>query len=340
MNKRHKSGFCFSLLVIILLFLFGACSDRGRKPFYEADISGIYIDSIEVKRYEEVLFGTDPDNLAEEIERHRDRFALFLENMSDESSVQRLFDFITDPPVIELYHDSRDIWGDMGHFKRDIHKALTYYHYHFAPNELPDFYTYISGIDYLLPVKYFDNIVVIGLDAYLGSDYEAYDRLGIPKYMSRWMQPDRLAVDVMLAMADARLSETELPYSTLLDHMIFHGKRLFFVDCMLPRMPDSLKIAYTGANIEWINNFESYAWMYKLDNDLLYSADHRTINGFTGKAPFTSRFSNESAPRTGVWLGWQIVREYMRRHPDVGLQELLAERDSRKILSGARYRPR
>lgn len=340
MNKRHKSRFCFSLLLIVIIFSFGSCSERSRKPFYEADISGIYLDSPKIKRYEKALFGMNPHILAEEIENHRDSFAIFLENTIDESSIQRLHDFITDPQIVDLYLGSREVWGEMEFLTKDLHKALTYFHYHFPYLALPEFYTYIGGVDYITPVKHFDDYIIIGIDSYLGSNYETYDRIGIPKYISRWMQPENLVVDIMLAMADTRLSKLDLPNETLLDHMIFHGKRQFFVDCMLPRTHDSLKISYTGAHLEWINRFESYAFMYKLDNNLLYSTDHRTINNFINKAPFTSRFSNESAPRTGVWLGWQIVREYMRRHPDVGLQELLAESDSRKILSGARYRPR
>jgi hypothetical protein len=41
----------------------------------------------------------------------------------------------------------------------------------------------------------------------------------------------------------------------------------------------------------------------------------------------------ESAPQLGVWLGWNIVRQYMERHPEVTLNGLLSEGDHQKILS-------
>lgn len=339
MNKRSKIRICYALLAMILLLSLSACSKRERRAFYEADISNTQIDSIRISRYEKVLFGLNPFVLREEIEPYREEFSIFLGDSLDEIQTQRLYDFITDPFVIDLYFDSKEMWEQHDNMEDMLHKAFRYYKYHFPDHEIPHLYTYISGVNYMSPVKLGGNKVVIGLDTYLGPGYEKYDKLAIPRYISRWMRPERMIVDVMRAMADARLEETAPEAENLLEYMIYHGKRQFVLDCLLPRTHDSLKIAYTYNHLEWMNKYESYAWTYKIDNDLLYTTDHRTINNFIGEAPFTSVFGNQSAPRTGVYIGWQIVRNYMRRNPDISLEELVAESDARKILSGARYRP-
>lgn len=341
MNKRPNKRNCYAIALIIIIFVCNACSRDGSKPFWEADISEISIEKVDIHRYEDVLFSLNPFTLEESLAPYYEQFSFFMEGtLGNPAAIESLYNFVTDPEIKELYIDTSKKWEDPDAIAEPLAQAFRFHRYHFPDIELPEVYTYVSGIDYMMPVIYTGDKLVIGLDNFLGSDYALYDRLGIPRYLSRWMRAERLAVEVMLAFADARLSEYSPMPETMLDHMIFHGKRQYFLDSMLPRTHDTLKIAYTEANMGWIKNFEGYAWTYKLDNNLLYTSDHRVINQFTGEAPFTSAFGRESAPRTGVWLGWQIVREYMRRNPDVVLQELLSEGDSRKILSGARYRPR
>ncbi len=341
MNKRQKKRNCYTIALVVVILLVNACSRDGRKPSWEADVLGISIQEVDIQRYEEVLFSLNTDELEKSLEPYYEQFSFFLEGtIGNPAAIENLYNFVTDPTVLGIYSDTSEKWEDTDEISEQLAQAFRFHQYHFPEIELPEVYTYVSGVDYLMPIIYTGENLVIGLDNFLGSDYPLYDNVGIPRYISRWMRAERLIVEVMLAFADARLSELASMPETMLDHMIYHGKRQYFLDSMLPRTHDTLKMAYTGSNMEWIKNFEGFAWTYKLDNNLLYTSDHKIINQFTGEAPFTSAFGRESAPRTGVWLGWQIVREYMRRNPDIGLEELLSEEDSRKILAGARYRPR
>ncbi len=340
MNKRQEKSICFTAFAIILAVLLAACSGRDRKAFYEADISDTPAVSIRINRYERALFKVNPFVLRDAVESMQEEYSIFLDKVADNDiAIQNLYNFITDPHVIDLYIDSDEKWPELDALTDDLQRAFRFYSYHFPGHAIPEFYTYISGVDYTMPVAYANGAMAIGLDAYLGSDYEAYDRLGIPRYLSRWMIPERIPVDVMHMMAELHMAEVGPEPETLLDFMVYHGKKQFFVDCMLPRTHDTLKIAYTGHSLDWMMANSGGTWTYKLDNELLYTKDHRTINSFVGQAPFTTVFGSNSAPRTGVWLGWQIVRSYMQRNPEVSLPELLAEKDSRKILHEARFRP-
>lgn len=340
MYKRSIKSIWYTGLMMMLVLFVTSCSTGDRKHFYEADISGIQLDSLQISRYEEVLFSLNPFVLREEIEPYREEFSIFLgQDVGDDAQVRRLFDFITDPFIIDLYLDSKEMWETHDDIERQISEAFRFYSYHFSDHAIPHIFTYISGVDYVNPVKYGGNKLVVGLDTYLGPGYKKYDELAIPRYISRWMRPERMVVDLMRAMAMARMHEFAADPETLLEFMIYHGKRQFLLDCFLPRTHDSLKIAYTAEHLAWMNHFEGYAWTYKIDNDLLYTTDPKTINRFIGEAPFTSVFGNQSAPRTGVYIGWQIVRKYMQRNPDISARELLEESDARKILAGARYRP-
>jgi hypothetical protein len=49
---------------------------------------------------------------------------------------------------------------------------------------------------------------------------------------------------------------------------------------------------------------------------------------------------NESAPKLGVWVGWQMVKRYMQENKGISLQQLMAEKDPQKILNMSKYKPK
>ncbi|MFD2147807.1 hypothetical protein [Mucilaginibacter antarcticus] len=131
---------------------------------------------------------------------------------------------------------------------------------------------------------------------------------------------------------------------TLLSKMVYNGKILYFMDQVLPNVPDSLKIGFTSQQIKWCDDFKSTIWGYMLEQNLLYETDLQKIQTYINEAPFTPQFGglqgNPSAPKLGVWTGWQIVKQYMEKHPDVTLQQLMVNNDAQQILNDSKYRPK
>ena len=326
------------LSFIIVLTLFS--QSCRRTPHWEADISAISISDIEIKRYETVLFNINPFNIIEEIEPHIDDFPLFLgDAVFTETGQAQLYDYITDPFILEIWKDTYDVWEDISQLENELTLAFRYFRYHFPQRDIPKFYSYVSGLDYELPVKYYDNNVIIGLDMFLGRNYRNYERLGVPAFKRNRFEPYATSVEVMRVLAEDLIRYNRQLPETYLDNMIHEGKILYFLDCMMPSVADSLKISYTSQQLDWADRNQGQAWAFYLDNEMLYSTDRQVIQKFIGAAPFTAPFSRGSAPRMGVFTGWQIVREYMRRNPDVSLMELFMEKTAREILNDSRYRP-
>ncbi|TVQ10298.1 MAG: hypothetical protein EA361_14205 [Bacteroidetes bacterium] len=288
-----------------------------------------------------MLFGLDPANLSEQIEPHIDEFYLFLgDEINTPAGQQQLYDYVTNPFSREVYDDLLNVWPNVNSLEEQLNLAFRYFHYHFPEVHIPEVYTYLSGIDFEYPVFYQDDVMVIALDMFLGKNYVNYDRVGIPAFKRVRFTPEAAGVEVMREVGQTLLHQSSFVPETLLDFMIFEGKLLYFLDCMFPKHPDSLKIYYTSQHIQWAETNEGQSWTFMLNNELLYNTDRQLIQKMTGDTPFTAPFSANSSPRMGVYNGWQIVREYMRRNQDVSLSELFYERnDSRQILQGARYRP-
>lgn len=323
------------IAVLAVAFLAYSC---GNKQFYKADISDIEPLEVEIKRYEKILFEVNPYDLREEIEPHVEDFKLFLgDQIFTEAGEQQLFDYVTDPFVSDLYDKTMQKWSDLSKIEADLSRAFRYYRYHFSVDTLPDFYSYISGLDFEFPVKYYEGNLIIGIDMYLGKENELYGEIGIPVFKRQRFIPEGMVRDVMMQMLEKDYSFNES--ETLLDFMIAEGKKLYYLDCVLPELADSVKIMYTSDQMDWARQNDEQAWVYYLENDVLYDSDRQMIQKFIGSAPFTNQFGRDSSPRMGSYTGWEIVRQYMKRNPDITLQQLLDETDSRKILSESKYRP-
>ncbi len=330
----------FSTSVVLLGILLGSCQHREKSPPFQANISNIEIDPVSIGRYEEVLFNLNPFALRHDIEPYIDRFRVFLgEEINTEAGQQQLFDYVTDPQIRELYLDTREVWPSVEALEKELTQAMRYYHYHFSTEPLPEFFTYISGLDFRHPIKLFENVMAIGLDNYLGRDYLLYPKIGVPAYQTFGMQPAFVITDIIKILAEKHLQHSAKVPELFLDFMIYEGKMLYFLDSMLPQHHDTLKIVYSGQQLQWLQTNLGRVWAFFLENEMLYSSDRQMIIKFIGDAPFTAPFTQNAPPRTAAYIGWQIVREYMKRNPNLSLQALLAETDSQKILKGSGFRP-
>ena len=220
--------------------------------------------------------------------------------------------------------------------RKDLESAFKHYKYYFPQKQVPEIYTCISGFNQSVVTS--TNLVGISLDKYLGVGCNYYDRLGLPTYKRRNMHQAKIASDVMYAWA-----LTEWPIadnvSTLLGKMVYEGKLMYFVDAMIPESNDTLKMGITKNQLGFCKKNEASMWTFLAEHKLLYSTDRMSIKGYTDDGPYTSSFTNESPARTGVWLGWQIVRSYMKNHPDVKLADLMSNQDFQSILNQSGYQP-
>ena len=152
------------------------------------------------------------------------------------------------------------------------------------------------------------------------------------------MRPENLAVDVMKYFYHSQIN-TSVRQSTLLDRMVGAGKMLYFLDRIMPETADSLKICYTQKQLDWAIKNEKNIWAFMIQNELLYTTDYKSQTKLIQDGPFTTGFSRQSPARLGVWMGWQIVGDFMKNNPEVSLKELINITDSQKLLNDSGYKP-
>lgn len=253
----------------------------------------------------------------------------------DKGFSQRLKSFVTDSMMLEVKAQV-DEKINREQLKDELEQSFRYFHYYFPDKVIPEVFTCISGFNQSVIMT--DSLMGIGLDKYLGRDCSYYPRLGIPQYQQLNMRPDKIVSDAMYAWC-----MITFPFNgygpQLIDRMIYEGKLMYLLDATLPDTPDSLKIGFTQKQLDFCEAKENAMWTYLAEYKMLFSTERMDVKRYIDDAPYTSSFTDDSPGRTGVWLGWQIVKAYMKKYPDTTLPELMKEKDCKKILNKSGYQP-
>ena len=328
--------------IIIMLFALMGCKPNALK----VDISGIRND-IKIVRFDKELFNIkDNDTINSMLTLSQDYpefFDLFtykviqIGGIGDEYFMDAMKLFINDTMILNAKSLVDTEFSDFPNTEEQLNTTFKYFKYHFPGKEVPTIYTYISGFNQSVVTA--ENMIGISLDKYLGRDCKYYRMLNsTPQYKILNMHKDKIVSDVAYAWGITEFENTGKA-TTLLDNMIYHGKLMYFVDALLPEMDDSLKIGYTGLQIDWCKRNEAQMWSQLIEYKMLYSNKRMDIIRYINNSPTTSGFPLESPGRTGVWIGWQIVREYMNKFPETTLPELMQNNDYQQILNDSKYFP-
>jgi len=320
---------------LILLFFSGGCR-HGINTYepVQAQIEKVYIAD-----YGQALFALDPLKVKEGLDSLSGRFRFFIGDKPDTLKVLQIREFIMDPFNRELALKCKEVYPDLIFLEEGLTKTFRNINTVYPKFRVPDVYTYVSGLLYESPVEYLDSVMIIGLDMFLGWDYEQYRAAGLPVYLTRRMEPQNIIPECSRQIAFSLLPKNMQP-KTLLDFIILHGKILYAMDLFLPGVPDSLKIGYTKNQLNWCSENEAEIWRLFIDQEMLYRSDAFLNGRFIQDGPFTSGLPEGSPAMLGRWIGWQIARSYMKKNSGTDLTQLFELGDSQQILSGSGYKPK
>ena len=328
-------------LILISLVSLLSCNNNKLK----IDVSDINL-SLKIQRFDSVLYNIKTDSVINYVPDLQKQYNEFFEifnnkiiNIGEPDQLAYsgyLTKFLTDNIIIEVLEKVNKEFSDFSNYSSELELAFKHYKYYYQEKPIPNIYTYVSGFNQSIVTT--ENILGIGLDKYLGENSEYYKQLGIPAYLRYKMTKSRIVPDCMTAWA---LQEFNYNDSTdnLLNRMIYNGKIMYFLDAVLPSYEDSIKIGYKTSQIAWCKANEKEIWTYIVENKLLFNSEFINIKKMIDDAPNTSFFPQNSPSRTGVWIGWQIVRSYMKNNQEVTLQELMKSSDYQKILNYSKYKP-
>ena len=330
---------CFCLAV---LFLTACGGDEENLP----DVSGIEIE-LDVRRFEYDLDQASRlDSSLNGAQVLRQAYPVFFDSVwlelllpgktslydsamvrawNEQPALRRLLD-----SVLLEYPAAGGVWLD------DLQQAFKYARHYFPEQPTPTIVTYPSELT-LGAFTYGDSLLGIGLDFYLGEGFSAYDPTIVPRYLQRSMNKDHVASRAIEAWVSQVLGES--PGTRMLDRMLHNGKLLYIKERLLPHVADTAVLGFSESQLTWLRDNELEMWAHYLDKELLYETNSSLIGKHVGPSPSAPGMPPEAPGGNANWVGMRIIEQYVERHPDVTLPQLVKLRDSQQLLSESKYKP-
>jgi hypothetical protein len=344
-----RIAFLFFLYTILLV----SCKNKTGP-----DVSDIKVD-IQTVRFEKEFFSIDTLNaetsLLKIFNEHPDFFRDFTQHIlglppATDSGAQAI------RAVKQFLHDYRPVYDsvmkafpDFNREQEEISNSLRYVKYYFPKYQLPQkIITFIGPMDAYFQgstAGYGDAIttegLAIGLQLHLGSDFSMYNsEMGLslfPSYISRKFSREYIPVNSIKNIIDDMFPD-ESADKTLVEQMIEKGKRIYLTKKFMPDTHDTLILGYTSPQLEGCKKNERLIWQYFVKNGLVFNNDPSLIKNYVGDSPNTPEFGEGAPGNISLFVGWQIVKQFIEKNEALSLTELMAM-EPRKIFEESKYRP-
>ncbi len=171
-------------------------------------------------------------------------------------------------------------------------------------------------------ILFCDSVMIIGLNHYLGADYDGYR--GMDEYRRASKTPEALPYD----MAEA-LVATTLPYiatddASTINRMIYEGTLTEAKMRLVADADPASALGYTSEQYQSLLENEKWIWNKMITEGMVFDHDPTTALRLVSPAPVCSMISPECPGRVGRFIGYRIVRAYLDSHPETKLSELLS----------------
>ncbi|MGY6562385.1 MAG: gliding motility lipoprotein GldB [Luteibaculaceae bacterium] len=238
----------------------------------------------------------------------------------------------------QIQRDIETEFSDFESFKKDFKRAFAYHKHYFPALETPDIMLYNSAFNYANHLT--EGYLGIGLEFYLGPENEIIALLAneeFPNYVKQKMRAEFLVPNTLeFYLLFNHYVEPE--NEDFLSQIIAFGKIKYLLSKILPKAGDDKIMLYSKEELTWVERNEGNIWKKFVADELLFSTEPKQVMRLLADGPFTPGLPKESPGRVAIWLGYKMVKDYMAKNPTVTIEELLAEQNSRKILSA--YKPK
>lgn len=331
------------IIYIFLACIFLCGCQKGRTYFPKQ----MEPQQVEIVRFDKALMNVQEASVKEDIrvlyDEYPDFMPLWVEDILGIPSAdtayleQQLPLFLNDTLYGFKQTNAREqeVFADINDMQSSLNKAFTRIAWLWPQTEIPTVYLFISGFQ--TPVYFEDELIGVGADMYLGSDYEFYNRV-VYEYQKQTMRKECIPVDVVSAYLFRTLPYTSTK-SRLLDQMLYRGKVMYLVAQLFDELPGYEIMGWTKEQWDWCVKNERGIWHLVMDKRDLFKTESLVLTNYLNDGPFTSEVSQDSPGRLGIWLGWRIAESYMEHNETVTLQQLMAEPDAQKILELSFYKP-
>jgi hypothetical protein len=345
-----------SSIIGILLIAFIGCTSKNGAP----SVSQVHV-NLKIQRFEQDLFAIDTNHVKEGLttleKKHPAFLPLYIGNVlglgpiTDSNELAftgtKLYLMLNRKP----FEKAKLLYKNFDDTKNQLTSSFQYTRYYFPDYPVPKIITTVGPLDGLAPMSNGEpspnfignDFLAIGLQFYLGKDFEIYNDPDYisqiaPLYRSRRFSKEYIVADVMKLVVDDLYpdSSSRLAFS---DQLIERGKRAWLLKKLLPETHDTIILGYTGQQLAWAEKNEKSIYNYFTQNGLLYERDPILVRPYLTDGPFTRELGEESPGNIGLFIGLRIVESYERKQKSTDVK-MVMRTPAQQILNESRYKPK
>lgn len=233
-----------------------------------------------------------------------------------------------------LYRDTESTFNDLSSIEDTLSIAFSNLS-KIVPNfKLPQIYTHVSGFSESIITS--DSIISVSLDNYLGADYDGY-KVAFYNYLHRYKNPNNMAKDIIRGYLYLTFPISKSG-ATVADGMVYEGAILYLMQLAQPKWEIEELLSYNSSDIEWCRDNIVTAKEFMIKSNHLFSNDALTYQKHLAVAPFNSFFGAGSPPELGRYIGYDVVKRYIKSGDrDDIIKILLGEIDSNEIIKNSGF---
>ncbi|MGV3629986.1 MAG: hypothetical protein ACO1O6_02220 [Bacteroidota bacterium] len=243
--------------------------------------------------------------------------------LKDSGTVQRIKKFVSDPYISRVEKRIEEKFANISQIHTKITDGFLHLNYHFPKGKLPRNIVFMNSL-FASNVFCTENEIGIGMERYLGTKTDVIQELP-PREFFEWikegMRIEYLERDVLTAWIMTHYVKESK--QNMADAIITWGKIIYLTEAAFPGDDKNRIMRYSKEDYDWALKNEYALWKYLVDEKLLFSENERDIANLVNDAPFTIGLPEKGPDRLGQFLGWQMVHDYMDKHPDTSLEKLL-----------------
>lgn len=337
-------------IALLLSVVIGIYSCRNNNA---PDVSHIKVD-IKIKRFDKAFFEKmDTTQVAAHLVMLTQQFPRFTYDFCEymigapltpqiDSSAMALYGMKKFYQLSKPIYDSiAPKFEDMSAIEDDLTQAFKYVKYYLPNYQIPEVVTYVGPFD-LPGVAVTPSAMAIGLQLFAGKNFSFYQSTEaqevFPLYISRRFEPAYIAPACMNSVIQDVYPDGSAGES-LIVQIIEKGKRWYLLDKFLSNAPDNIKTGYTEKQLKWCKENEGMIWGSLLQSTDIYTSEPAIIKNYIGESPTTDGMPAASPGNIGQWIGWQMVKLYVSKHPEVTVDALM-KMDAKKIFTEGKYKPK
>ncbi|KOY87971.1 hypothetical protein AD998_19165 [bacterium 336/3] len=345
------------LYICVFIVLFTSCKEKNEKtdsfklntclPKPQTNVEDVKLDVFFKRIDKQILQANTLEEIKTALKENPLYNQLYLErqtmpNQKGDVAEEMLLAMAKEPSLDSLMMDyEKKI--NISELEKEIVKLFKNIKAFYPEFKAPMVYFSVSGIGSFPLNKATDifvsrnnEILVIGLDWFLGTDYKYPLPEAVPKYLAKRYVAKNIPIFVA-EMMSGYFNEYNPNNPIMLNDMLVYAKTYFFTQSVIPCLADSTVLGYTPVQMEYIAKNKSVIWKHYLDKKLFFETANRIKRDYVDESPFTLPISQDCPGGIARWTGLEILKRYAQKK-NLDLQKVMKLENAQEVLQESGYK--